>query len=99
MRSPAAALGMAGGQLRGQLRRRRFTQIHQIERMAPRVQLFAAARSDQLFDDGRQHQGRLLPADDVQTLECFVDEVEGVAAIGEGAIGDGSEQQCRELGR
>jgi hypothetical protein len=67
--------------------------------MAPCVQLLAAARSDQLFDNGRQDRGRLLPADDVQTLECFVDKVEGVAAIGKGAIGDGSKQQRRELSR
>jgi hypothetical protein len=99
VRSPPPALGAAGRQQIRQFGRRRLAQSHQIERMTPRIQLLTATGADQLIDDGRQHQRRLLPTDDVEAFECLVDEVEGVAAIGEGAIGDGGQQQCCELGR
>ena len=34
----------------------------------------------------------MLPADQVQTLERLVDEVEGVSSVGEGPFGLGGEQ-------
>jgi hypothetical protein len=40
-----------------------------------------------LADNRGQHIGRVLPTDEVKALECFVDEVERVSAIGKDAIG------------
>jgi hypothetical protein len=46
---------------------------------------------DHLADDRGQHIGRVLPTDEVEALECFVDEVERVSAISKDAIGLGRE--------
>jgi hypothetical protein len=43
-----------------------------------------------LADHARQHIGRIFPADDVNTFESLVDEIERLSAIGVGAIRLGS---------
>jgi hypothetical protein len=99
MALPAPPLAAARHQQVGQFGRGPFAQAHQIERVAPRVLLFAAARSDQLPGDGRQHRRSLLPTDDVEAFACLVNEIQGVAAIGKGAVGDGGQQHRRQLRR
>src|SRR5215469_4683501 len=67
--------------------------------MAPRVLLLATARGDQLTGDGWQHRRSLVPTDYVEAFACLVDEVQGMAAIGKGAVGDRSQQHRRQLRR
>jgi hypothetical protein len=67
--------------------------------MSPRVQFLAAARGDQLRNDRRQYRRRFLPADNVEAFECFVDEIQGVTAIGKNAVGGGGQQQRCEIAR
>jgi hypothetical protein len=49
-----------------------------------------------LADHRWQHIGCVLPTDEVEALECFVDEVERVSAIGKDAICLGREEQVRQ---
>ena len=57
------------------------------------------ARRHHLADQCRQHRSRVLPADQVEALECLVEKVERVAAIGEGPLGLGGEQDIGEQSR
>jgi hypothetical protein len=52
-----------------------------------------------LTDDSRQQSRRVLPADQIEALECLVDEVERVPGVGERALGFGGEQGISEFSR
>src|SRR6516164_9580277 len=97
MRSPTPARSAPGRQQFGQLKRSRLAQSHEVERVAPCIQLLAAARGDQLRYHGRQYRGGLVPAHDIEGFERLVDEIQSMTAIGKDAVGDGSQQQRRDL--
>ena len=97
IRPPAGSA--AGREEARQLARGVVAQGDQIDRLAPGGRFLGAAGLRHLADDARQHVGRMLPADHVETLERLVDEVERVPAIRVGAVRLGREQQVRELGR
>jgi hypothetical protein len=52
-----------------------------------------------LADYARQHIGRVLPADEVETLERLVDEIERVSTIGVGPVRLSRKEKLRECSR
>jgi len=86
----------AGDEEPRQLQRGLLAQSDQIDRLAPHRPLFGAARRRHLADDTRQHAGGMLPADDVETLESLVDEIQRVSATGIDTVRLGREQEIRE---
>ena len=76
-----------------------MAQGDQIDRLAPCRPFLGTAGFRHLADYARQHVGRMLPADEVETLEGLVDEVERVSAIGIGAVGLGRKEQIGECRR
>src|SRR5262249_59618587 len=68
---------------------------------APRCPFLSPASCPHLPDHARQHIGRMLPPDDVKTLESLIDEVERMSAIGVGAVRLGGKEEiceCRRRG-
>ena len=69
-----------------QLRAGPLAQSDQVNRLTPRCAFLGTPSCRHLTDHARQHVGRVLPADDLETLESLVDEIERVAAIGVSAV-------------
>ena len=76
-----------------------LAQSDKIDRLAPRRRLLSTSRCRHLADNTRQHGGRMLPTDEIETLEGLVDEVERVSSIGIGAVCLGRQQKVGEVSR
>ncbi|MDR6861290.1 hypothetical protein [Variovorax guangxiensis] len=70
----------------------------EIDRMAPGSGLLGAAGAREMLDRGGEYSIGVRPANQIQQLECLVDEVQRVAAVGKHAVGGGSEQHLGERG-
>jgi hypothetical protein len=66
---------------------------------APRVRLFHPLGACELRRQRGEHRLGGIPARDVERLERFVHEVEGVSAVEVPVIRRGREQHVRDLGR
>ena len=88
---PAARAAVCRKKLR-KLPGRFVAKRDKIDRLAPLGRFLGAARRHHLADDGWQHRRRILPADQVEALERFVDEIERVSVVGEGPLGLGREK-------
>jgi hypothetical protein len=82
-----------------QLRARPLAQSDEIDRLAPRCPFLGTPSCCHLTNHARQHIGRILPADYVQTLERLIDEIERVPAIGLGAVRLGRQEEICECSR
>src|SRR5689334_12717993 len=71
---------------------------HKINGLPPRGRFFGATRCHHLTDYGRQHNCCMLPADQVETLERLVDEVERVSGVAEHPLGLSRKQDIGEHG-
>ena len=80
---PTARIASAGDES-GQLEGGVLAQRDEIDRLAPRCRFLSAPGCRYLADYARQYIGRMLPADEVKTLERLVDEIERVSAIVKG---------------
>ena len=76
-----------------------MAQRDEIYGLSPRGRLLGAARGNHLTNNGRQHGGSVLPADEVEALERLVDKVERMSAVGKGAVGLGRQQEAGEFAR
>jgi hypothetical protein len=66
----------AGGPESGQVQGGLLAQSDEIDGLAPRCPFLSTPSCRHLADHARQHIGRVLPADEVKTLEGLVDEIE-----------------------
>jgi len=69
-----------------------LTQRNKVNGLAPGRRFLGATGRYHLTDDSRQQSRRVLPADQVEALECLVDEVERVPGVGERPLGLGRKQ-------
>src|SRR5215472_6342749 len=76
-----------------------LAQGDEVDRLAPRCAFLSTPSCSHLTDHARQHIGCMLPADDIETLESFVDEIERVAATRVSAVGLGGKQKICECSR
>jgi len=83
----------------GQFAVRLLAQRNEINWLTPCGRFLGAAGRHHLADDGRQHSGRVLPADQVEALERFIDEIERVSSVGERPLGFSREQGIGEHSR
>jgi len=83
----------------GRLQTGPLTQSDEVEGLAPRCPFLSTPSYHHLTDHARQHIGRMLPADDVKTLESLIDEVERMSAIGVGAVRLGGKEEICECRR
>ena len=83
----------------GQLQAGPLAQSDEVDGLAPRCPFLSTPSCRHLADHARQHIGRMLPADDVETLESLVDEIERVPAIGVGAVRLGRKEEICECSR
>ena len=95
---PTARIASAGDES-GQLQSGVLAQRDEIDGLAPRCRFLSAPGCRHLADYARQYIGRMLPADEVKTLERLVDEIERVSAIGVGTIRLDRKEEVREAGR
>ena len=95
---PVAGIAAASDQMR-QLPTGLLAQSDQVDGLAPCGAFFGTPSRRHLTDHARQHIGRMLPADDVKTLETLVDEIERVPAIGVGAVRLGGQEEICECSR
>src|SRR6266404_628231 len=63
-----------GGEESGQVQRSLLAQSDEIDGLAPSRPFLSPPSCRQLADHARQHIGRVLPADEAETLEGLVDE-------------------------
>ena len=89
---PAIHVAARNEQFR-QLVGRFLTQRNEINRLAPGGRFLGATSRYHLADDRRQHNRRMVPANQVETLERLVDEVERVSGFGKRPLGC-SRKQC-----
>ena len=76
-----------------------LAQGDQVDRLAPRCAFLSTPSCSHLTDHARQHIGCMLPADDIETLESLVDEIERVAAIRVSAVGLSGKKKICECSR
>src|SRR6516162_2387406 len=76
-----------------------LAQGDEVDRLAPRGAFLSTPSCSHLTDHARQHIGCMLPADDIETLESLVDEIERVAAIRVSAVGLGGKEKICECSR
>src|SRR5207249_2523353 len=62
-------------------------EVNQIEGMAPGAGFFAAAGAGQAAHCAGDNESSIFPADQVQSFEGLVNEIEGMAAVGVVAVG------------
>jgi hypothetical protein len=86
----------AGSEQFRQLAGRFLTERNKVNGLAPGCRFFGATGRHHLADDSRHQSRRVLPADQVEALECLVDEVERVSGVGERTLGLGREQGIGE---
>ena len=91
------ALHIAAGEKRwGNSRPARWHRAMRSMGSAPCCPFLSTPRCHHLADHARQHIGCMLPADDVKTLESFIDEIERMSAIGVRAVRlGGKEKICQ----
>jgi hypothetical protein len=90
---------VAGREEVGHLQTGPLTQSDEVDGLAPRCPFVSTPSCHHLTDHARQHIGRMLPADDVKTLESLIDEVERMSAIGVGAVRLGGKEEICECRR
>src|SRR5215212_9194249 len=94
------ATGAAGSPEKvAQLRSGFLAQGDKVDRVAPSGRFVCASRRHYLTDHARQHGYGVLPADQVEALASFVDEVERVTAVRGDAVRRRREQEAGERGR
>ena len=71
----------------------------EIHRLPPSLGFLGAPGAGQVADHRRQYVGGVGPTDDVQALEGLVDEIQGMAAVGEDSIRGCDQQHVRQAGR
>src|SRR5262245_18499135 len=71
----------------------------EIDGLAPRCRSLGTSSLRHLTDHGWQDFGRMVPTDEIKTLEGLVDEVERVPVVRVCPVRLGREKQIRELGR
>src|SRR4051794_11707720 len=81
----------------GQFQAGPLAQRDQVDGLAPRRALLGTPSCRHLPDYAGQYIGRMFPADDVETFESLVDEIERVPAIGIGAVRLGREEEICEF--
>src|SRR6266480_2208866 len=59
----------------------------EVDGLAPLRRFVSPARRNHLSGDTRNEIARVLPSDQVETLEGFIDEIEGMPGIGKYAVG------------
>ena len=83
----------------GQFRGRAFQKRNEIGRMPPAVRLLGAARAHQLANGCRQERIGMLPTDQIQALESFVDKIQGMAGICKSPVGRRRNQHFSDIMR
>src|SRR5262249_18085374 len=74
-------------------------QRNEVNGLAPGGRLFGTTGGHHLTDDRRQYSRRVLPADQVEALECFIDEIERMPTIGKRPLSFSREQSIGKHGR
>ena len=95
---PVARL-LAGREEVRQLDAGPLAQGDEVDRLAPRGAFLGTPSCSHLTDHARQHIDCMLPADDIETLESFISEIERVAAIRVSAVALGGKEKICECSR